>query len=93
MRNLPVLPPAPRLAAPASCPPCDRAKPARTTLDARLSGYREGMTEQPQDEQTHAQPEPEASSDGDGSWTDDPQTQDPHENRSVEEVVRRTSEG
>ncbi|MCA0329233.1 MAG: hypothetical protein LCI03_04925 [Actinobacteria bacterium] len=51
------------------------------------------MTEQPQDEQTHAQPEPEASSDGDGSWTDDPQTQDPHEDRSVEEVVRRTSEG
>jgi hypothetical protein len=64
-----------------------------TTLDARLTGYREGMTEQPQDEQTHAQPEPEASSDGDGSWTDDPQTQDPHEDRSVEEVVRRTSEG
>lgn len=39
------------------------------------------------------QPDEGASSDGDGSWTDDPQTQDPHEDRSVEEVVRRTQGG
>lgn len=37
------------------------------------------------------QPEPESSSDGDGSWTADPQTQDPDEDRSVDEVIRRTS--
>lgn len=37
------------------------------------------------------QPEPEASSDGDGSWTADPQTQDPGEDRSVEAVVARTA--
>ncbi|MFC6238889.1 hypothetical protein [Longivirga aurantiaca] len=37
------------------------------------------------------QPEPEASSDGDGSWTADPQTQDPDEDRSVDAVIRRTS--
>jgi len=54
------------------------------------------MTEKQSDETTGpttppAQPEPEASSDGDGSWTEDPQTQDPDENRSVEEVVRRTA--
>lgn len=38
-----------------------------------------------------AQAEPTASSDGDGSWTADPQTQDPDEDRSVETVVRRTA--
>ena len=40
----------------------------------------------------HDQPEPEASSDGDGSWTDDPQTQDPDEDRSVEAVIRRSTD-
>jgi len=39
------------------------------------------------------QPDEGASSDGDGSWTDDPQTQDPDEDRSVDEVVRRTQGG
>lgn len=39
------------------------------------------------------QAEPDASSDGDGSWTDDPQTQDPDEDRSVDTVIRRTSGG
>jgi len=39
------------------------------------------------------QPDESASSDGDGSWTDDPQTQDPDEDRSVDEVVRRTQGG
>jgi hypothetical protein len=50
----------------------------------------EGGT-QHDDREPH-QPEPDASSDGDGSWTDDPQTQDPHEDRSVEAVIRRTSQ-
>lgn len=31
-----------------------------------------------------------ASSDGDASWTEDPQTQDPNIDRSVEAVIRRT---
>jgi endonuclease YncB( thermonuclease family) len=39
------------------------------------------------------QAEPDASSDGDGSWADDPQTQDPDEDRSVDTVIRRTSRG
>ncbi len=47
----------------------------------------------PDDNTDQSQPEPDASSDGDGSWTDDPQTQDPHEDRSVEAVIRRTSQG
>jgi len=38
------------------------------------------------------QPEPEASSDGDRSWTADPQTQDPDEDRSVEAVIQRTAD-
>ena len=39
-----------------------------------------------------SQPDPEASSDGDASWTADPQTQDPDEDRSVDAVIRRTAE-
>lgn len=36
------------------------------------------------------QPDPDASSDGDGSWTDDPASGvDPDEDRSVEKVVER----
>jgi hypothetical protein len=71
---------------------------ARGTKREWTGAYRvrKGMTEKQSDETTGpttppAQPEPEASSDGDGSWTEDPQTQDPDENRSVEEVVRRTA--
>lgn len=37
------------------------------------------------------QPDPEASSDGDGSWTEDPITADPDEDRSVDAVIERTS--
>jgi len=37
------------------------------------------------------QPEPESSSDGDGSWTDDPITADPNEDRSVDAVIERQS--
>ena len=37
------------------------------------------------------QPEPDSSSDGDGSWTDDPLTADPDEDRSVEAVIERQS--
>lgn len=47
----------------------------------------------PQDpDPTQQQAEPEASSDGDGSWTADPVTQDPHEDRSVENVIEQTTE-
>lgn len=38
-----------------------------------------------------AQPDPDASSDGDGSWTNDPITADPDEDRSVDAVIERTS--
>jgi hypothetical protein len=37
-----------------------------------------------------SQPDPSSSSDGDGSWTDDPITQDPDEDRSVEHVIEQT---
>ena len=37
------------------------------------------------------QPEPDSSSDGDGSWTDDPITADPDEDRSVDTVIERQS--
>jgi hypothetical protein len=37
------------------------------------------------------QPEPDASSDGDASWTEDPITADPDEDRSVDAVIERTS--
>jgi hypothetical protein len=37
------------------------------------------------------QPDEDASSDGDRSWTADPTTVDPDEDRSVETVVRRTA--
>jgi hypothetical protein len=37
------------------------------------------------------QPDPEASSDGDRSWTEDPVTADPTEDRSVDAVIERTS--
>jgi hypothetical protein len=40
---------------------------------------------------SNAQPDPDASSDGDGSWTDDPITADPDEDRSVDAVIERTS--
>lgn len=52
------------------------------------------MSEIPTNEQSTMpeQPEPDASSDGDESWTADPQTQDPHEDRSVDTVIRRTSQ-
>ena len=39
----------------------------------------------------NGQPDPEASSDGDGSWTDDSVTADPDEDRSVDAVIQRTS--
>lgn len=38
------------------------------------------------------QPDPGASSDGDGSWTEDPITADPDEDRSVDAVIERTSQ-
>lgn len=37
------------------------------------------------------QPDENASSDGDGSWTEDPITADPDEDRSVDAVIARTS--
>ena len=40
-----------------------------------------------------SQPEPDASSDGDGSWTEDPITADPHQDRSVEAVIESTAQG
>jgi len=36
------------------------------------------------------QPDPASSSDGDGSWKDDPITQDPDADRSVEHVIEQT---
>jgi hypothetical protein len=36
------------------------------------------------------QPDPSSSSDGDGSWTEDPITQDPDEDRSVDHVIAQT---
>jgi hypothetical protein len=42
-------------------------------------------------ERGQAQPEPEASSDGDQSWTADPITADPNEDRSVDAVIKRGS--
>jgi hypothetical protein len=39
------------------------------------------------------QPDSDASSDGDGSWTDDPITADPDEDRSVEAVIASTEQG
>lgn len=39
-----------------------------------------------------AQPDPTASSDGDGPWTEAPITQDPHQDRSVERVMGQTHE-
>jgi hypothetical protein len=53
------------------------------------------MTEHPSTQErsrepAHTQPDPDASSDGDGSWTDDPISGvDPDEDRSVEAVVDR----
>lgn len=55
------------------------------------------MTERPTDPRetresppTSEQPDPDASSDGDTSWTDDPASGvDPDEDRSVEAVVER----
>lgn len=55
------------------------------------------MTERPTDPRdplesspTTDQPDPDASSDGDTSWTDDPASGvDPEEDRSVEAVVER----
>jgi hypothetical protein len=56
-----------------------------------VSTDHEATRVEPDDDARQDQPEPDASSDGDGSWTDDPQTQDPDEDRSVEAVIRRTS--
>jgi hypothetical protein len=39
-----------------------------------------------------SQPDPSSSSDGDGSWTEDPITQDPDEDRSVEHVIEQTQD-
>jgi hypothetical protein len=39
----------------------------------------------------HDQPDDDASSDGDRSWTADPITADPDEDRSVDAVIARTS--
>ncbi|HET7900565.1 MAG TPA: hypothetical protein VFL59_05210 [Candidatus Nanopelagicales bacterium] len=48
------------------------------------------MTDDRKARQSHEQPDPEASSDGDASWTDDPVSGvDPDEDRSVETVVER----
>jgi hypothetical protein len=49
-------------------------------------------TSQDPREPVGTQPDPEASSDGDGSWTEDPITADPDEDRSVDAVIERTSE-
>lgn len=43
-----------------------------------------------QDQPATTQPDPDASSDGDGSWKDDPITQDPDEDRSVDHVIANT---
>lgn len=45
---------------------------------------------QPDQRQATSQPDPHSSSDGDGSWTEDPITQDPHQDRSVEHVIEQT---
>lgn len=56
---------------------------SRTTPEAADGQTHEGTQ--------HEQPDPDASSDGDGSWTDDPVTGvDPDEDRSVEAVVDRS---
>ena len=47
--------------------------------DARVRGARPS--------QPHAQPDEGASSDGDRSWTEDPITVDPDEDRSVDAVI------
>ena len=39
-----------------------------------------------------SQPDPESSSDSDRSWTADPITQDPDQDRSVEHVIEQTRE-
>jgi hypothetical protein len=49
-------------------------------------------TPRPDPEHEAGQPDPEASSDGDRSWTDDPITADPDEDRSVDAVIERTDE-
>ncbi len=53
-----------------------------------MDGARHPEDPRPDDD---AQPDPEASSDGDSSWTDDPITADPDEDRSVDAVIERTS--
>jgi len=44
------------------------------------------------DPSTTSQPDPRSSSDGDASWTADPITQDPDEDRSVEHVIEQALE-
>jgi hypothetical protein len=44
------------------------------------------MPPQPRDD---VQPDPNASSDGDGSWTEDPITADPDRDRSVDAVIEQ----
>jgi hypothetical protein len=50
-------------------------------------GLKNPETQDPQSEQ----PDDDASSDGDRSWTADPITADPDEDRSVDAVIARTS--
>lgn len=45
---------------------------------------------QPDRSKDNVQPDPESSSDGDGSWTADPITQDPDQDRSVDHVIEQT---
>jgi hypothetical protein len=61
-----------------------------TTKDeARPKGTEEGLEEMHDRDRT--QPDPDSSSDGDASWTSDPITADPHEDRSVDAVIKRIS--
>jgi hypothetical protein len=43
----------------------------------------------PREPRDDAQPDPDASSDGDGSWTEDPITADPDQDRSVDAVIEQ----
>jgi hypothetical protein len=71
------------------------ATPFRERDAGQHSAMQTGREDTPPRDDAHddsgVQPDAEASSDGDGSWTDDPQTQDPDEDRSVDAVVERTA--
>lgn len=47
----------------------------------------------PPHERDTAQPDPTSSSDGDGSWTEDPITADPDQDRSVDAVIEQDDRG